>query len=405
MVIAKQVYFNFLPLRTLILPLYIPCLFFAVGIGASIFIFPLFAFELSGNVALSGLVLGLKGAGTLLMNLPSGLLVSRFGEKYILIAAASLLIITGAIASQINSITALLICSFLVGIAVSLWFLARLKYVSDHIPQQLWGRAMATLSCIEKIGMLLGPLVAGYLITFFHHGFAFNLTSLMALAALCLICLFTDNRFTAQPAHPKGNAHLIFNIVKEHRRLFLTVGSVIVIMLILRTAKQALLPIWGLFINLDAAQIGFIVFLVGCADLLMFLPAGLILDHWGRKWSALPSLLIFAVGYAALPLADDYSLFIIAAIIIGLGDGLSTGWGNTLISDLSPAQNRGEFFAVWRTIGDAGTLSGPLVVGYLAATIALPLTALLTALAGVFGAILLASKVKETRQKQVIQQP
>lgn len=397
--ISNQLYLDFLPLRALILPLYLPCLLFAIGTGAAIFIFPLFAFELSGNVALAGLVLGLKGAGTLVTNIPSGLLVSRFGEKTALVLGAVLLLVTGLIASQISSIAALLICSLVMGSAVSLWFLARLKYVSDHISQQIWGRAMATLSCIEKIGMLLGPLIAGHLIKSFHHGFAFNLTTLLALAALLLIFLYTDNLHTKQPQHSKGRVDLIFNIITKHKRLFLTVGSVIVIMLLLRTAKQALLPIWGLFINLDAAQIGFIVFLVGCADLLMFLPAGLIMDHWGRKWSALPSLLFFALGYAVLPLADSYSAFIMAAIIIGLGDGLSTGWGNTMISDLSPAENRGEYFGLWRTIGDAGTLSGPLIVGYLASTIALPLTASLTALAGIFGAIILASKVKETRQQ------
>jgi MFS family permease len=398
MINSPKSYRDLQPLRELILPLYAPCLFFSLGIGAALLILPLFAIELGGSVALSGLVLGLKGAGTLLANLPAGILVSRLGEKYALIFAATLLLLTSLFATEINSIVSLFICSVIMGSAVSVWFLARLKYISDHIPQKILGRAMVILSCVEKLGLLFGPLIAGYLIQRFSHGVAFHISATMGLTALLLVhCFATKGRSYKPPPHSIRRFRVIVDILSRHKRLFTIVGSVIVIMLLLKTAKLTILPIWALSISLDAAQIGLVVFAAGCAELLMFVPAALILDLWGRKWSAGLSLLFFSLAFTLLPLAGSFGTLIAAAAVMGLADGLSTGWGNTLITDLSPAENRAGYFGIWRTIGDFGTLSGPLLVGFLAAAISIPATSLVIAGIGLGGAALLVTKVRETR--------
>lgn len=383
-------------LRALTLPLYTPCLLFSLGIGTVVFVFPLFAVELGESIVLAGLILGVKGAGTLLFNLPAGILISKFGEKKVLSIAALLLALTGLSTLFIESVTVLFIASFAMGVATSLWYLARLKYISDHIPLEICGRAMSILSGIEKIGLLLAPLIAGYLITLYGYSLAFQVATAMGLGSLLLIYWFAENKNTNNQ-HPKvGGLHSIIKALLDGKRLFLVVGSVIVIMLLMRNAMKAMLPVWGLAIELNAAQIGKIAFIAGLVDYLMFIPAGLILDYWGRKWSAVPSFFIFAVGYAALPLANSYFSFLAVAVIIGLANGLSTGWGNTLISDLSPAKQRSEFFAVWRTIGDAGTLSGPLAVSFLASALSLSLASTTIAGVGLLGMLILGVMVKET---------
>ena len=396
--LTKQLLNELTPLRALILPLYIPCLLFSLGVGASIFIFPLFAIKLGGSVALAGLVLGIKGAGTLLTNIPAGIFVSTFGGKNILLYAALLLSVAGIGAGQINSTITLLVCSFIIGIVVSLWFLARLTYISNHIPQKILGRAMSILSSVEKIGLLIAPLIAGYLIVLFNHGVAFQLITAMGLISFLLVYCFADNEHLDKRQRKKNRLQIITKIISESKKLFLIVGSVILIMLLLRTAMQTILPVWGLAIDLNAAQIGQIIFAVGLVDFMMFIPAGLILDYWGRKWSALPSFVFFTIGYAVLPLATDYQSFLTVALLIGLANGLSTGWGNTLISDLSPAKHRGESIAIWRTIGDTGSLSGPLAVGFLASSLSLPIASIVIAVIGVLGIAILGTKVKETLQ-------
>ncbi len=41
----------------------------------------------------------------------------------------------------------------------------------------------------------------------------------------------------------------------------------------------------------------------GALDMLLFYPAGKVMDRFGRLWVAVPSMLTMAVGLAVLPLA------------------------------------------------------------------------------------------------------
>ena len=86
-----------------------------------------------------------------------------------------------------------------------------------------------------------------------------------------------------------------------------------------------------------------------------------------------------------------------ATAVMGLGNGLGSGAMMTLGADLAPKQAAGEFLGVWRLVGDAGQLSGPLVVGTVADAIGLGPAAYVLAVIGVFAAATLYLAVQETR--------
>ena len=56
----------------------------AVANQAMVLLLPLYALELSGSAAFAALVVGLRGFGVLLFDVPAGLLVRRFGDKWVL---------------------------------------------------------------------------------------------------------------------------------------------------------------------------------------------------------------------------------------------------------------------------------------------------------------------------------
>jgi len=397
--LSNTLYADLVPLRALALPLYFPCLLFGFALGAVILILPLFAHELGASVAAAGLVLGVKGAGRFLTNIPSGLLVSRLGEKPSMMLATAVLILTSFVAARVDSIVDLFLCSAVLGCAVSLWFLARVKYVVDHVPREILGRAMVALSFVEKMGMLLGPLLAGYVMKNLGYGTAFLIPTAAGLIVLTLVHLFAKQQFKDSPGSASHNFQRILEIVSGQLNQFLTIGAVIVVLLLLRTAKYTILPLWAVSIDINPAQIGTIIFAAGCVELLMFGPAALILDLRGRKWAASLSLLVFSLAFAVLAFATEHQSLLAAALIMGLADGFSTGWGNTVISDLSPKKNRAEYLAVWRTIGDIGNLSGPMMVGILASLFALPGAAGVIAATSLLGLTLLIISVPETRPR------
>jgi len=110
-------------------------------------------------------------------------------------------------------------------------------------------------------------------------------------------------------------------------------------------------------------------------DMLLFYPAGYVMDHFGRKHAVISSMLVFAVGLAAIPLAFNFWSLLFVGILIGFGNGLGSGTMLTLGADLSYKERRGEFLGLWFLIGNFGAAIGPLIAGTVATILILEASA------------------------------
>ena len=99
-----------------------------------------------------------------------------------------------------------------------------------------------------------------------------------------------------------------------------------------------------------------------------------------------------------LPLADGFAGLIVAALVLGLANGISTGIVMVMGMDLAPTANRNHFLGVWRLIGDVGGVGGPLVAGALAGAASLGVASFAVAGIGVAGLLLFIAAVPETQR-------
>jgi MFS family permease len=102
--------------------------------------------------------------------------------------------------------------------------------------------------------------------------------------------------------------------------------------------------------------------LSGALDMLLFYPAGKVMDRFGRLWVAVPSMLVMAVGLAILPFMHTVAGVAVAAAVLGVGNGMGSGIVMTLGADVAPADARPTFLSVWRLFQDTGDAVGPLVL-------------------------------------------
>ncbi|MEX2031694.1 MAG: MFS transporter, partial [Dehalococcoidia bacterium] len=86
-------------IRSLGLSVYLPTFLFAVGQGAVIPTIPQFATDLGASVALAAVVVGLRGVGTMVFDIPAGVLVGRFGERYATVIGTATLAVVAVGAS------------------------------------------------------------------------------------------------------------------------------------------------------------------------------------------------------------------------------------------------------------------------------------------------------------------
>jgi MFS family permease len=192
----------------------------------------------------------------------------------------------------------------------------------------------------------------------------------------------------------------VFAVVRENRGIFLTAGLGTVAIQTLRASRQILLPLWADHAGLGAAEIGLIFSISLGMEMVLFLPAGAVMDRFGRKKVSIPCVALMAIGMALLPLTDSFWSISAVGLVMGLGNGLGSGINMTLGADFSPAIGRAQFLGAWRLCGDLGTAGGPLLLAGATALLTLGGAALVMGAIGAAGTAIIAFRVPETLRRE-----
>lgn len=397
-------------LRSLLFPIYLPSLLLSTGIGALLPVIPLYARELGAALVMIGMITGLRGAGILVSDIPSGFLASRFGDRRILAVGQAGCALAGILGVFTRGVASLSVMVFFLGAMHGMFILARLNYIRKAAPLEVRGRALSMAGGIHRIGYFVGPLLGGLLGKFAGLRYVFLLEAVLAGGA-CLILLAFLTPLPAEGEEAKrcgdpGRAErftpfrTIAMVVWNQRRAFLTAGVAVLVLQVLRAGREILIPLWGDKIGLDVSQIGIIFGLSSAIDMTLFYPAGWIMDRLGRKAAGFSSILFMTLGLVFMPLTHSWPPFLLVCLLLGFGNGVGTGINMTLGADYAPRERPGEFFGVWRMVGDIGTTASPLIIGAVAQVASLGLSSVLTGGIGVVGLLLMLFGVRETLERR-----
>lgn len=386
--------------RALLFSVYVPSFLTAICLSSAFLTIPLFALELGADVGTTSLVFAMAGLGNVVVVVPAGYLTSRLGDRTVMLSGVALLCVAALFASQATSALHLSIGAFALGCAIALWSLARLTHLGTEIPLHMRGKAIATMAGVARVGALLGPVSAGFIASRFGYGAVFISISATALLALGLLAISIKANIKNQNENRPSLFRIIPHITQRHWRTFVTAGSSVFCLNILRACRGLLVPLWGVHIGLDAAAIGMVVGAAAAIDMVMFPIAGYVMDHWGRRYAAVSCQLTLAFGILLIPLSSTFATMTLFAMIAGFGNGLGSGINMTLGSDFAPHDERSEFLGVWRLVSDTGSIVGPLFAGAIAGSLALGGAFVGASAVGVLGAVIMVGFVKETLVKR-----
>ena len=245
---------------------------------------------------------------------------------------------------------------------------------------------------------IIGPILGGVLAEYVDIRMPFYVQAVIALLTGVLV-LYAMRRTGGDTVNPQGHRNVVASIgttLVAHRHDFMTAGLVAVILQFMRASREFLIPVWGDEMGLGTDQIGYVASVSYAVDSTMFPIVGWTMDRFGRKYVGVPALIIMGLGLSLLPFADGMTMLMVAGVLAGLGNGLSSGFVLTLGSDLAPLKDPGEFLGVWRFISDVGGALGPPLIGGIAQVMALASATWFTGGVAGVGAIALITLVKET---------
>lgn len=385
----------------LILPFYLPSLILAVSWGLLVPVLPLYAKELDASYALVGLVLAGEAIGMLLGDVPAGVLMRHLGQKRAMLLGSACAALATAALFGTASVPLAVLLRILAGFGRAQFGVSRHAYVAGVASVGRRGRAIALFGGLMRIGRFVGPLAGGAVAAGYGLRSTFLLFGVANLAALAAMALFVPSTSQVAAVRTEMHGNLLLATLRERFRILLAAGVGQLLAQMIRAGRSAIIPLYAAdVLGLDVRAIGLIVSLASAVDMSLFYPAGWVMDHLGRKYAIVPSFAIQALGMFLMPLTGSFTGLLLAAMLLGLGNGMGAGSMMTLGADLAPKEARGEFLGLWRLIGDGGQTGGPIIVGQVADLVALPTAAWAMAAAGLCAALVFGLLMPEPLKGQ-----
>jgi MFS family permease len=149
--------------------------------------------------------------------------------------------------------------------------------------------------------------------------------------------------------------------------VLLTVGLGVLAIGLARSSRVVVVPLWAEHVGIGAAQTSLVFAAAAFVEVVLFWPAGTVMDRHGRVWVAVPVSVLLGLGLLALPLTTTLAGVAALALVMGVGNGLGSGIVMTLGADAAPVAGRAPFLGVWRLLSLVGHNGASIVVGAVAA--------------------------------------
>lgn len=398
---------------------YAPTVLFALGEGAVIPLIPVLATKLGADVPMAALVASALVIGQLFGNIPAGALVAKIGERLTMVLAGIASLIAGVGMLLAPTLVLFAASIFLLGFCAAAFGLARHAFMTTRVPPRFRARSLALLGGSFRLGVFVGPFVAAGLIRLTGSELSSIWFLLVCAGVIVPLVLFGPDPEKSNPVllKPTGAAVAedsgevvtgsiptvdqrgVFRTMWAYRAVLARLGISAATLSAVRSARQVILPLWGVSLGLDAETIALVVGVAGAIDFALFYASGQVMDRFGRIWAAMPAMLLMGLGFIALSFTHDLDeatmWFAMLAAVLGVGNGLSSGILLTFGADLAPEREPATFLGSWRTLTDAGGAAAPLLVAAITGLASLSLAT------GVMGAVALigaAGFVRWTRR-------
>jgi MFS family permease len=164
--------------------------------------FPVYALRMGIDVASVSLVLTAFAIGSIITQLPLGVLSDQYGRRNILMVVLLLGFLTFTTASIFeHSFIGLFISILLSGMVVGSTFSLGISYMTDLVPKNLLATGNLFCGIFYSLGSLSGPIIGGVFIQFFKGISFFYIISTLLLTLSIIIYVFGKKTFPIVEPH------------------------------------------------------------------------------------------------------------------------------------------------------------------------------------------------------------
>ncbi|PKF35370.1 MFS transporter [Acinetobacter proteolyticus] len=342
-----------------------------LGIGIAKIVTSLYAVQLAANEFEMGLIAAVQSLGILLIGLPIGLLVQRYGPKTMFVLGSFLAAVVYVTVPFYPAVWYLILATFLVGLCMPMRFVSLNTVYMQHLKSIGAARAGWFRGTHMMGFFLVGPLLAVSLVTAVGFSGAF-----WWIAGLFLLpILFAPLAFGAGLAEisqaERDEAFSLAVIAKQ--LVLLKQDQALRRTSLIEMASNAVMAYYGFFIiviaikdfGLSETIAASLVTLQGAVFVVALFTTGALLTRWGIKRFYQTGFACVAVASVMLGIPKISVLLWVGAVILGLGLAMLHIVNFTMFANVGERLGMAKVSGLTAMAGPAGALLGSMVGGWL----------------------------------------
>jgi MFS family permease len=341
---------------------------------------PIWQAEFGLSLAQVGLLKTCFSGALASLQMPSGLLGDRLGERALLALGTAVVAAGYALVAWVDSFIGLIACLLLAGAGASVQHPIGSSLTARAFEGVRQRAALSTYNFSGDLGKMLLPAITAWLIALWQWRAAVTLLGAVALAAaLVLFAVLRPRPAAPSPAHADSATPVKAHLAPETaRRGFAALSAIGIIdstarggfltfLPFLLIAKGASLPLIGTALTL--------IFAGGAAGKFV---CGLLATRFGVLRTVILTEGATAVGiFALLPLPLEWAMVLLPAIGVALNGTSSVLYGT--VAELAPVERRARAFGFFYTVTIGASAVAPLIYGLISDAIGVPQTLMVVA--------------------------
>ena len=328
----------------------------------------LYVLALGGDAKIIGWVNFLRPLAGLIVFPIAGYLTDRANRVKLIVLSSYLSVVFVLMYVLAFRWEVIAIASLMSGLVV-LGFPPRSALIADSLSPEDRGRGMATMNTISSGLSIFAPYIAGIVVEFSGPNtgvrtlYGAMLVLYLATAIIHARCLKesipkSHTRLTVSSL-PSLLAKAYSGIPTMLQELPTSLKALAGVIILGFMANGVASPFWVVYaieqIGLSSSQWGLILLCETALRLLILIPAGVVVDRWGRTTSLLAALLIATVAMPLFILVKDFTAVLLIRLVIAVASAITIPACSALMADAAPREIRGRVMAA---LGQGGVMIG-----------------------------------------------
>jgi MFS family permease len=322
------------------------------------------ASRLGGSLASVGLAMGAYGVVQVMSVLSGGVFADAWGRRRVMLLSLGAGAVAAYVVGIVGPLWALFVALACMGFSLPLFQPASMALVADLVPQEKLNESYALLRMASNAGIIIGPMVGGLLA---DHSFYW----LFALDAVALALFFGLVLFKIPEARPVAHRETLATTVRGLKLvatdgIFLGFAALWAVAWLVYSQLYQVLPAYlHLDLHFPAGIFGYLAAENAVLVVALQIPIARLTSRLQSFAAMAVGVAFYGLGFLVMMMASGLVGFMVAVLVITLGENVLNPAAATWVALHAPAHLRGRYMGFQSLASRIGSAMGPVMGGAL----------------------------------------